>query len=97
MYSGLAKLGIKNADDLARLIMPAVQQMDNPALVNKALSGLRRMGANLGNLADDLIPTSVAKRVPARRAPRPEFGRIGRNMGEGLIGESPQAVNRQIG
>jgi hypothetical protein len=96
VISGIAKLGIKNADDLARLIMPAVQQMDNPALVNKVLSGLRRMGANLGNLADDLIPTSVARRVPARQAPRPEFGRIGRNMGEGMINESPQAVNRQI-
>ena len=96
MLKNILNLGIKNADDLARLIMPAVQQMDNPALVNKALSGLRRMGANVGNLADDLIPTSVAKRVPARQAPRPEFGRTGRDMGEGLIGESPQAVNRQI-
>jgi len=96
MLNNILNLGIKNADDLARLIMPAVQQMDNPALVNKALSGLRRMGANVGNLADDLIPTSVAKRVPARQAPRPEFGRIGRDMGEGLIGESPQVVNRQI-
>ena len=96
MLKNILNYGIKNADDLARVIMPAVLQMDNPALVNKALSGLRRMGANVGNLADDLIPTSVAKRVPARQAPRPEFGRIGRNMGEGLIGESPQVVNRQI-
>jgi len=96
MLKNILKLGINNADDLARLIMPAVSQMDNPALVNKALSGLRRMGANVGNLADDLIPSSVPTRVPGRQAPRPEFGRNGRDMGEGLIGESPQAVNRQI-
>ena len=96
MLKNILNLGIKNADDLARLIMPAVQQMDNPALANKVMSGLQRMGIKFGSAADDLIPTSVAKRVLARQAPRPEFGRIGRDMGEGLIGESPQAVNRQI-
>ena len=79
MLKNILKLGINNADDLARLIMPAVSQMDNPALVNKALSGLRRMGANVGNLADDVISTSVPTRVRT-----------------GLIGQSPQVVNRQI-
>ncbi len=79
IVSAVGRLGINNADDLARLIMPAVQQMDNPALVNKVMSGLQRMGVKFGSVADDLIPSSVPTRVRT-----------------GLIGQSPQVVNRQI-
>ena len=90
------KLGIKNVDDVARLLLPAIRQMGNSAITRKAYQGLRNLGANLPGPADDLVV--LAKRTPGPSAPRPAFGtrEIPRNMGPGRLTEDPGAVNEAI-
>ena len=90
------KLGIKNVDDVARLLLPAIRQMGNSDITRKAYQGLRNLGANLPGAADDLVV--VAKRTPAYKAPRPAFGtkQIPRDMGPGRLTEDPGAVNEAI-
>ena len=89
-------LGIKNVDDVARLLLPAIRQMGNSAITRKAYQGLRNLGANLPGPADDLVV--LAKRTPGPSAPRPAFGtrEIPRNMGPGRLTEDPGAVNEAI-
>ena len=90
------KLGVKNLDDVARLVLPAIRQMGNSDLTRKAYQGLRKLGANLPGAADDLVV--VTKRTPGPSAPRPAFGtrEIPRNMGPGRLTEDPGAVNEAI-
>jgi len=90
------KLGIKNVDDVARMLLPAIRQMGNSDITRKAYQGLRNLGANLPGPADDLVV--VAKRTAGPSAPRPAFGtrEIPRNMGPGRLTEDPGAVNEAI-
>ena len=90
------RLGLKNADDVARLILPAIKQMGNSDVARKAVRGLRSMGANIPGVADDLVV--VPKRTPGYQAPRPEFGTraIPLDKGPGLIGQGADAVNETI-
>ena len=82
---GLAKFllgqGVKSADELGRLIMPALRQLNDPLLAEKAISGLRRMGAKVPSLpGPGLIgesPDATRRAIQAVRstqAPTPEFG-----------------------
>ena len=64
------KLGLKNADDVARMLLPAIKQMGNSDVARKAVQGLRRMGADIPGVVDDIA--IVPKRPPvyeARPAP----------------------------
>ena len=90
------KLGVKNLDDVARLVLPAIRQMGNSDLTRKAYQGLRKLGANLPGPADDLVV--VTKRTTGPSAPRPAFGtrEIPRDMGPGRLTEDPGAVNEAI-
>ena len=90
------KLGLKNADDVARMLLPAIKQMGNSDVARKAVQGLRRMGADIPGFVDDIA--IVPKRTPGYQAPRPAFGtrEIPRDMGPGLIGQGADDVNAAI-
>lgn len=72
----LIKAGIKNADDLARQVMPAIMQTGDSVLVETATNALRKMGANVpsqpgpGLLGSRTVPT--ARQLG--QAPVPQFG-----------------------
>lgn len=72
----LFRAGIKNPDDLARQVMPAIMQIGDSVLVEKATNALRKMGANVpsqpgpGLLGSRTVPT--ARQLG--QAPVPQFG-----------------------
>lgn len=72
----LLRVGIKNADDLARQVMPAIMQTGDSVLVEKATNALRKMGASVpsqpgpGLLGSRTVPTSRQ----LGQAPVPQFG-----------------------
>jgi hypothetical protein len=72
----LARFGIKNADDLARRIMPAVLQTGDDVLVERTTNALRNLGARVpsrpapGILGSRTVPT--ARQLG--QAPKPQFG-----------------------
>jgi hypothetical protein len=72
----LARFGIKNADDLARRIMPAVLQTGDDVLVERTTNALRNLGARVPSLPGSGILGS--RTVPTARqlgqAPKPQFG-----------------------
>ena len=72
----LARFGIKNADDLARRIMPAVLQTGDDVLVGRTTNALRNLGARVPSLPGPGILGS--RTVPTARqlgqAPKPQFG-----------------------
>jgi hypothetical protein len=72
----LARFGIKNADDLARQVMPAVMQTGDRVLVERTTNALRNLGARVpsqpapGILGSRTVPT--ARQLG--QAPKPQFG-----------------------
>lgn len=72
----LLRVGIKNPDDLARQVMPAIMQTGDSVLVEKATNALRKMGASVpsqpgpGLLGSRTVPTSRQ----LGQAPVPQFG-----------------------
>jgi len=72
----LIKAGIKNADDLARQVMPAVMQTGDSVLIETTTNALRKMGANVPSQPG--IGLVGSRTVPTARqlgqAPVPQFG-----------------------
>ncbi len=72
----LIKAGIKNADDLAQQVMPAILQTGDSVLVEKATNALRKMGANVPSQPG--VGLVGSRTVPTARqlgqAPVPQFG-----------------------
>lgn len=72
----LIRAGIKNADDLARQVMPAVMQTGDSVLIERTTNALRKMGAGVpsqpgpGLLGSRTVPT--ARQLG--QAPKPQFG-----------------------
>lgn len=76
LVKNLIRAGIKNVDDLARQVMPAILQTGDSVLVEKATNALRKMGASVpsqpgtGLLGTRSVPTSRQ----LGQAPVPQFG-----------------------
>jgi hypothetical protein len=72
----LARFGIKNADDLARRVMPAVMGTGDDVLIERTTNALRNLGARVpsqpapGILGSRTVPT--ARQLG--QAPKPQFG-----------------------